>query len=88
MADTQSADTQSADTQSADESVEQDVRFIDAAPALEFMCWVVVALAPFLRWVNGPAVTSDQFAIQVALVTLAGIGAISLRVYRIVANRR
>jgi hypothetical protein len=60
---------------------DKDVRFRDVAPAIEFACWVVVALAPFLRWINGAAVTDDQFVIQVSLVTLALSGALGLRIY-------
>lgn len=58
-----------------------DVRFRDCALAFEFLCWVIVALAPFLRWINGPAVTDDQFAIQVAIVIIAAVSALTLRVY-------
>jgi hypothetical protein len=28
----------------------EQINFHDVAPALEFMCWVVVILIPFLRW--------------------------------------
>lgn len=59
----------------------ETIRFCDVAPALEFACWVVVALAPLLRWVNGVAVTDDQFYIQCAIAALAVAGAVSLRVY-------
>lgn len=55
--------------------------FAELAPALEFCFWVVVGLAPFLRWVNGAAVTTDQFVIQVTLTSLAVSGAVALRVY-------
>lgn len=48
-------------------------------PAAEFCCWVVVLLAPLLRWINGAAVTDDQFYIQVGLTALALIGAVTLR---------
>ncbi len=60
----------------------------EALLAIEFCCWVVVALAPFLRWANGAAVTTDQFVVQCALVSLAFISAISLRVFAIVRRRR
>jgi hypothetical protein len=53
----------------------------DVAPAIELLCWTVVALAPILRWVNGPAVTTDQFVFQVALFAMASVAAIGLRVY-------
>lgn len=57
------------------------VTFRDLSPAIEFCCWTVVALAPFLRWVNGAAVTDDQFVLQLALVALALAGAVGLRLY-------
>lgn len=60
---------------------ERPIHFYEIAPAIEFCCWVVLALAPFLRWVNGVAVTDDQFVIQCTLVALAASGAIGLRVY-------
>jgi hypothetical protein len=62
-------------------SPERSMQFHDLAPALEFMCWVVVILIPLLRWVNGPAVTDDQFYIQCALAAMALIGAIAMRLY-------
>ena len=51
----------------------------ETLPAAEFCCWVVVLLAPLLRWINGAAVTDDQFYIQVGLTALALIGAVTLR---------
>lgn len=60
---------------------EPPIQFRDVALAIEFCCWVVVLLAPFLRWVNGAAVTDDQFVIQVSLVTIALTGAVGLRLY-------
>jgi hypothetical protein len=57
------------------------IAFRDVAPAIEFFCWSVVVLAPLLRLINGAAVTDDQFAIQVALFSLALTGAIGLRIY-------
>lgn len=59
------------------------IRFRDLAPALEFMCWVVVILAPLLRLVNGAAVTSDQFVNQVTVFAVALVGAIGLRLFQI-----
>jgi len=65
----------------------EEITFSDISPALEFMCWVVVLLAPFLRWINGAAVTTDQFYIQVALFSAALTGAIVLRVVHLVRGR-
>jgi len=62
----------------------EEIAFSDISPAIEFMCWVVVCLSPFLRWVNGAAVTTDQFYIQVALFSSALLGAIALRVMHLV----
>jgi hypothetical protein len=59
----------------------KDILFRDIAPAIEFVCWVVVLLCPFLRLVNGPAVTYDQFIIQVTLFSVALAGGIALRLY-------
>jgi hypothetical protein len=60
-----------------------DVHFRDIAPAIEFVCWVVVVLAPLLRLINGPAVTSDQLIIQLALFSIALTSAIGLRLYQL-----
>jgi len=48
---------------------------------IEFACWTTLALAPFLYWVNGPAVSTDQFVVRTALVILAACGAIGLRLF-------
>jgi len=63
------------------------VRFSDISTTMEFVCWVVVCLAPFLRWVNGAAVTSDQFFIQVTLFSGALVGAVVLRIVHLVRER-
>jgi hypothetical protein len=52
-------------TTDSSESDEKPIRFRDIAPAMEFAFRVVVALASFLRRVNGAAVTDDQFVIQI-----------------------
>jgi hypothetical protein len=51
----------------------------EAVGWLEFGCWTMVALAPFLYWVNGPAVSADQFVVRTALVTLALTGGMAIR---------
>jgi hypothetical protein len=48
-------------------------------PAKEFVCWAIVLLCPFLRYVNGPAVTDDQAVIQISLFASALIAAVSFR---------
>ena len=54
---------------------------------LEFGCWTMVALAPFLYWVNGPAVSTDQFVVRTALVTLALTGGIAIRLVKWIRGR-
>lgn len=70
-----------------DESTEE-IKFSEISPAIEFMCWVAVVLAPFLRWVNGPAVTTDQYYIQVTLFSAALAGAVGLRVFHFVRGKQ
>ena len=47
--------------------------------AVELGCWTMVALAPFLYWVNGPAVSTDQLVMRSGLVGFALGGGIVLR---------
>jgi hypothetical protein len=55
---------------------------------LEFSFWTTLAAAPFLYWVNGPAVSHDQFVVRTALLALAACGAVGLRTYALVQRRR
>lgn len=61
---------------------------VDLSSWVEFCCWTMVVLAPFLTWVNGPAVSTDQFVMRTAVFTLALAGAIGLRVGKIFRRRR
>lgn len=54
----------------------------------EFACWTVVVLAPSLWWVNGPAVSTDQFVVRATLTVVAVIGGVSLRIGKWVRGRR
>jgi hypothetical protein len=53
----------------------------------EFCCWTMVVLAPILTWVNGPAVSTDQYVVRVTVFVLALTGAIGIRVGKIVRRR-
>ena len=64
-----------------------EVHFADIAPAIEFACWTVVVIAPFLRLINGPAVTNDQWWTQAILFTGAAICAFSLRIYHLLLQQ-
>jgi hypothetical protein len=54
----------------------------------EFACWTTLALAPFLYWVNGPAVSHDQFVVRSGLVVIAILGAFGLRARKLLLSRR
>jgi hypothetical protein len=54
---------------------------LDLQRWIEFGCWTTLALVPFLYWVNGPAVSTDELVVRVALVLFAAAGAIGLRTY-------
>ena len=60
---------------------DHDLAWRNVTPMIEFACWVMIALAPFLRWVNGPAVTQDQFVVQIALISVTVVLAIALRIH-------
>lgn len=48
---------------------------------VEFACWTTLAISPFLYWVNGPAVSTDQLVLRTAIIALAGCGAAGLRCF-------
>ncbi len=54
----------------------------------ELFCWTVVILAPVLTWVNGPAVSTDQFVVRSAVFILAFTAGTGLRIASIVRKRR
>ena len=47
----------------------------------EFACWTALVLAPFLYWVNGSSVSTDQLVTRTVLVILSAGGAVGLRLY-------
>jgi hypothetical protein len=71
-------DEQKSDSEKSDESLSP----AEIVGWLEFGCWTMVVLSPFLYWVNGPAVSTDQFVVRTALVTLALTGGITIRVVK------
>jgi hypothetical protein len=48
---------------------------------LEVGCWTTLGLVPFLVWVNGAAVSTDQFVVRIVLVMLAAFAVIGLRLF-------
>lgn len=68
--------------------VDEDFSWAAVRYWVEFGCWITLALAPFLYWVNGSAVSEDQFVVRTALVVIATLGAIGLRAYKLLQRRR
>jgi len=54
---------------------------------LEFGCWSALIMAPLIYWLQGPSVSNDQFVVRTALVILAAVGGIGLRL-RVLWQRR
>ena len=69
------------------QEVERPIRFHEIAPLLEVGCWTILALAPVLRLVNGPAVSADQLIVQIGLVCIGAVGAVALRIYNLRVRR-
>jgi hypothetical protein len=48
------------------EEAEDDLQLYEVLAWIEFGCWTAIALFPFLYWVNGPAVSTDQYVVRKA----------------------
>ncbi len=78
----------SANTGSVNEHEEDDITLEELLGWLEFGSWTTLALAPMLYYVNGPAVSTDQFVVRTILVVTAAITAVSLRGYKLWCGRK
>jgi len=67
---------------------EDEIRLEELLPLLEFGCWTAIVLFPFLYFVNGPAVSTDQLVVRTILVITAVTGAVVLRIWNWRARRR
>jgi hypothetical protein len=45
----------------------------------EVWCWMALVMTPLIWWLQGPSVSTDQFVIRTALVTLATAGCLGFR---------
>ncbi len=61
------------------EGDENEIDREEAFGWIEFGCWIALALTPFLYWVNGPAVSRDQLVVRWAVVVVALVGGVGLR---------
>src|SRR5687768_10263214 len=62
-----------------EDNSKDDIELQAVLPWVEFGCWTAIVLFPFLYWINGPAVSTDQFVMRTILICVAVIGAIGLR---------
>lgn len=53
----------------------------------ELGCWFMVVLAPFLTWVNGPPVSTDQAVVRTIVFTLALTGGVALAIRRLLFRK-
>lgn len=54
----------------------------------EFGCWTALVIAPILRLINGPAVSRNQFVVQIGLISFATVIIFTLRVRRVLKRRQ
>lgn len=65
-----------------------DIDLDELLPWIEFGCWTAIVLFPFLYWVNGPAVSTDQYVMRNILICVAVVGAFGLRFWNYRTKRR
>ncbi|MCA9122726.1 MAG: hypothetical protein H6822_20610 [Planctomycetaceae bacterium] len=62
-----------------DEAPPNHVKLDELLSWVEFGCWAAIAFFPFLCWLNGPAVSSDQYVMRTILIVVVVLGAFALR---------
>ncbi len=55
---------------------------------MEFGCWSALVMAPLIYWLQGPSVSTDQYVVRTALVILAAVGGVGLRIRAVLQRRR
>lgn len=58
---------------------DETLEAVNLTPYIGFACWTMIVLFPLLYWVNGPAVSTDQFVVRTMLIVLAVGGAVGSR---------
>jgi hypothetical protein len=61
---------------------EEDITWEEVRSWLEQGAWTVLCLTPFLYWINGPAVSSDQLFFRWLLIIVAATTALVLTIRR------
>jgi len=55
---------------------------------LEFGCWSALVVAPLIYWMQGRSVSHDQFVVRTALIIIAAVVAIGLRIKAVLERNR
>ena len=63
----------------SEKNMDDQISLAEFLPWAEFVCWVMLVLAPTLYFFNGPSVSPDQAAVRTELVVFAAAGAGTLR---------
>lgn len=64
------------------------ITWSEVADWAEFFGWTTLVLWPFLYWVNGPAVSDDQFVVRCLLIVVAASCALGVRGGKMWRKRR
>ncbi|MEO9932334.1 hypothetical protein [Rhodopirellula bahusiensis] len=64
----------------------EEITWQEVRQCLELGSWTTIALAPFLYWINGPAVSVDQWVMRTGLTVIAVVVAISTTGRRLFAK--
>lgn len=62
-----------------DDSEQNELDTLELLGWAEFACWTALVLTPLIWWLQGPSVSHDQFVVRTALVVIAAVGAVTLR---------
>lgn len=65
------------------ENEPREIGYRDVHHWAEFASWSMIALWPFLHWVNGPAVSNDQFVFRSMLIAISVLYAAGSIAYRV-----
>lgn len=47
----------------------------------ECIAWAALVVAPIIYWLQGPSVSIDQFVVRTAVVVVAALGGLGLRIH-------
>ena len=60
---------------------ETDLNIPRLCGRVEVGCWTMLAMTPIIWWLQGPSVSTDQFAVRIGLVVVSAITGSGLRAW-------